>query len=317
MRSLRIRTMERLPTMAASTSIRTIASKFADPDGIRSTTYRYNRQQAPFGHLLNYYFASTNAGERSPMDPIAFSGAPNYYRILDFVEVPSRYVGTDTLLSPEIFNDVPRVDGHPTEPVGTDITGLDDPRYTLQPPFNKVSRERDPGRVNLNTVTGRRIRRIEWIRSAHLVRSLRRHHAPLWRRQSARSDDHEPTLLQLSHFGPAWRDVVLSRRGYAQYVADPTESDPVEKMDPMQIQPDTFAFGLNPQLPIVLLQSVPLGRRGRSGAAARTWCGRASTPPGCAAIIGSGPMTTTLITNPFASQGKQVRSNRLGRRRRG
>ena len=32
-------------------------------------------------------------------------------RILDYLEVPSRYVGTDTLLAPNVFND------NPTDPV--------------------------------------------------------------------------------------------------------------------------------------------------------------------------------------------------------
>ncbi len=68
-------------------------------------------------------------------------GAPNFYRILDYVQVPSRYVGTDTMLNAETFNDVPRR----VRRIGTDITSSTDPRYNFQPPFNKVSRERDPG----------------------------------------------------------------------------------------------------------------------------------------------------------------------------
>ena len=87
--------------------------------------------------------------------------APNFYRILDYVQVPSRYVGTDTMLNAETFNDVGGFAVNDAQNVagtalGSDITGPTDPRYDFQPPFNKVSRERDPGRVNLNTVTGRR-----------------------------------------------------------------------------------------------------------------------------------------------------------------
>src|SRR5690606_20304153 len=64
-----------------------------------------------------------------------------------------------------------------------------------------------------------------------------------------------PTVLQLSHFGPAWRDVALSRRGYAQYNADTlltyTSSDPgpIEKLVATQVQPETFAFGLSKDYP--------------------------------------------------------------------
>jgi hypothetical protein len=61
-----------------------------------------------------------------------------------------------------------------------------------------------------------------------------------------------PSPLQLNHFGPAWRDVVLSRRGYAQYNADSalvynsTDPSPVDKLSGM---PDTMAFGLNKDFP--------------------------------------------------------------------
>ena len=81
-------------------------------------------------------------------------GAPNFYRILDYVRVPSRYVGTDTMLNAETFNDVPGVVGYHRQGHSRTAAIRD---ICFQPPFNKVSRQRDPGRVNLNTVTGRRI----------------------------------------------------------------------------------------------------------------------------------------------------------------
>jgi hypothetical protein len=52
---------------------------------------------------------------------------------------------------------------------------------------------------------------------------------------------------QLSHFGPAWRDVVLSRRGYVQYNAD-NSSLPVERLSG---KPDVFEAGLNPLFPTI------------------------------------------------------------------
>ncbi len=77
---------------------------------------------------------------------------------MEFVDVPSRYVGTETRLTAEIFGDVVPTAANPNgvETMGADLTGFDDPRYNLQPPFNTISRRSDPGRVNLNTVTGRR-----------------------------------------------------------------------------------------------------------------------------------------------------------------
>src|SRR5262249_42060138 len=133
-----------------------------------------------------------------------FVGAPNFYRIMDYVQVPSRFVGTDDNLTAEIFNDNPLV----TNPLD-DIVAPSDPRYFFQPPFNKVSRERDPGRVNLNTVTGRRTPPPNTSTPAEIW-------SDVYDGIMQRSHDANPPTNVHSHLGPAWRDVVLSRRGYAQ-----------------------------------------------------------------------------------------------------
>ncbi len=156
--------------------------------------------RSPFGHLANFAATATTPADvvRDPMTGVptldangsvqAF-GAPDFYRILEYVQVPSRFVGTDTMLNAETFNDVPVSTTYPTEPIGTDISSPADPRYNFQPPFNKVSRERDPGRVNLNTVTGRRIPPTATAARADLVGSVRWDHAsiamtPILRRRS-------------------------------------------------------------------------------------------------------------------------------------
>ena len=72
-----------------------------------------NPLRSKFGHLLNFY-GSDEAG--------AFG---NFYRLLDFLEVPSRYVGTEEWLSPTTF---------PNNP------------------FNFVSNYRYPGKININTI---------------------------------------------------------------------------------------------------------------------------------------------------------------------
>lgn len=242
---------------------------------------RWQVFQAAFGHLADMFAASGVAGNvvrdfdiRPTMLPSGYQitgapvrfdangapilpddptkdgnvvayGAPNFARILEYVQVPSKYVGTDTNLTAEIFNDVPtRVAA--TEPVGTDITDPTDPRYNFQPPFNKVSRERDPGKVNLNTVTGRRIPPATSTSQAQIWSEvfdgiMHRFH-----------DGNMTSQGQLSHFGPAWRDVVLSRRGYLQVDAAGNSVDkppaPPNGTN-TNLYPDTFAMGLNNSFP--------------------------------------------------------------------
>ena len=77
----------------------------------------------PFGHLLNF-FATDNRAE----------DAPNFAAILDALEVPSPFVGTEKFYNERVFKDV-------TE---------------FKPPFNKFSRFRDPGKVNINTIFDQR-----------------------------------------------------------------------------------------------------------------------------------------------------------------
>jgi hypothetical protein len=195
---------------------------------------------------------------------VSRGGSPNYYRILDFVDVPSRYVGTETMLSPEVFNDVwGAADGSAAGTVGSDLTSATDPRYAFQPPFNFVSRERDPGRVNLNTVTGRRLQNavnqpaFHWSEVYDGIMHRSAKYDPSTG-QMIRADgsllDDTGNVLQLSHFGPSWRDVALSRRGYAEYYPLPptppaVNPNPIEKFTATQIVPDSFAAGLNYRFP--------------------------------------------------------------------
>jgi hypothetical protein len=173
-------------------------------------------------------------------------GAANLSRLLDYVQVPSRFVGTDTMLNAETFNDVPGVNDNVNTvgtAVGTDIADSSDPRYNFQPPFNKVSRERDPGKVNLNTVTGRRTEPTATLAAAQIWSEvydgiMHRFH-----------DANLATENRLGHFGPAWRDVVLSRRGYVQFDAAGNSVDKPPVVAPKQPYPDTFEAGLNNNFP--------------------------------------------------------------------
>ena len=78
-----------------------------------------------FPHLNNFFFS----------DPSGTPGAAaaNWYRLLEFVGVPSRFVGTETFGNPQL---------------------LATPNNPFAPPFNVFSTYREPGRINLNTIPG-------------------------------------------------------------------------------------------------------------------------------------------------------------------
>jgi len=80
----------------------------------------------PFGHLLNPFHSSRTSGESA-----------HFHRMLEYVHVPSRFVGVDTA-----FNPAPGAFGDFTNP---ETRGF-------RPPFHRVSHYREPGRVNLNTI---------------------------------------------------------------------------------------------------------------------------------------------------------------------
>jgi len=198
--------------------------------------------EAPFGHLLNIVQTSNlPSATDTTKSPWEFSGAPHFYRILEYVYVPSRFVGTETLLTAEVFNDMP---GPPNNDlVGADISTPDDPRYKFQPPFHKVARERDPGKVNLNTVTGRR----------GPINGAMRHWSEVFDGIMHREKDSNPPG-QVSHLGPAWRDVVLSRKGYVQQQNPAMPIDPISGFGSIEksadgAPPDVLQFGLNSNFP--------------------------------------------------------------------
>ncbi|MCA9099964.1 MAG: hypothetical protein KDA63_02375 [Planctomycetales bacterium] len=80
---------------------------------------------APNRHLVNFFGSDDQGGGNKGL---------NFHRLLEFVQVPSRFAGTKEMLPPADF-----------------VRG----NHTLHPPFNFVSRYRDPGRINLNTVLDR------------------------------------------------------------------------------------------------------------------------------------------------------------------
>jgi len=91
-----------------------------------------------FPHLVNYFRTKAGSGDDKLENTVDDEGIAGLYRVLDYVSVPSPFVGTETWLNPASF--------------GAEVTNPQDPRYLRQPPFNRISTYREPGRVNLNTV---------------------------------------------------------------------------------------------------------------------------------------------------------------------
>ena len=273
---------------------------------VATNALRFAAMQAPFGEFMNVFATAALPADvdRDPTtgapvlvcaDPAAVPpksgdirpyGAPNFSRILEYVQVPSRFVGTDTMLNAETFNDNRSIASSTANPYEDILTAqvsslsgstINDPRYFFQPPFNKVSRERDPGRVNLNTVTGRRLvdaTGVPRIWSEVYDGIMHRYKNPV----TGAGDDNEidntvvpPATVQLGHFGPAWRDVALSRRGYVQIDAIGT------LLDKPSAACGTRHIAVRPQqqIPNDVRQPIPFARRRRSGAGRANdaiWC---------------------------------------------
>ncbi|MEM8945071.1 MAG: hypothetical protein AAGD11_07800 [Planctomycetota bacterium] len=104
--------------------------------------YLAQRQQGRFGHLPNMQLSEVPQNTKPSDVP---SGL---HRILEYVHVASPFVGSETWLNPLAFDNFYELSDGTVVP----LTNTNDPRFQLQPPFNKVSAYREPGRVNVNTV---------------------------------------------------------------------------------------------------------------------------------------------------------------------
>lgn len=129
------------------------------------------------------------------------NGIAGLYRLLDYLHVPSPFVGTEMWLNPARFGD-------DTIPA---IANTVDPRYGMQPPFNRVAEYRDPGRVNLNTVVNKEV----YFGLMH--------------------GDTSPSATGSIHPGATWNSLVDSRRIY------PGTTGAI-----LQLDPDTPTFFGNP-----------------------------------------------------------------------
>ncbi len=85
-----------------------------------------------YAHLLNFYSDLSKTGNQPD--------APWLQRIFDYLEVPSRFSGTESYVNPATF------------------TGNLRSMYNgLAPPFDTISNYRYPGKININTVTDGRV----------------------------------------------------------------------------------------------------------------------------------------------------------------
>ncbi len=95
----------------------------------------YSQANNPrFGHLLNWFWTNRNPGN-----------APEFSRFLEYVHVPTRFVGHETYLNDAYFGGV------------NDPAGANAATAMRHPPFNKISNYREPGRININTISDPRV----------------------------------------------------------------------------------------------------------------------------------------------------------------
>ena len=136
-----------------------------------------------FGHLLNF-----------------FDSATGLYRVFEFIQTPSPYTGTETILNP------------------VDFVGLkaDKSSNMLHPPFNRISSFRNPGKINLNTIFDARVWNGLWNQDLNgQLQVLDNTNNPVARRFAANS--------------VPWAQFVASRRGYGpnnnatMYINDQTK----------------------------------------------------------------------------------------------
>jgi hypothetical protein len=96
------------------------------------TSGPYTGPTEPYGHLLNFFQSAAGAPGTTAQ----------FHRLFDYVQVPSRFVDAETVLNPSTGFAF----GAATPPFTSTVPGF-------HPPFNRVSNYRDPGRININTIS--------------------------------------------------------------------------------------------------------------------------------------------------------------------
>ncbi|MBX3415515.1 MAG: hypothetical protein KF708_22720 [Pirellulales bacterium] len=117
---------ERSSKLLAAHTLRQAGDDPYQPDDDNTAAPWY--QNYPYRHLPNFFYT---------VDALATEPAAHLYRLFEYVHVPSPFAGTEDFLNP-LTMAIPPVAGEPALP--------------FHPPYNRVSRYREPGKVNLNTI---------------------------------------------------------------------------------------------------------------------------------------------------------------------
>ncbi len=88
-------------------------------------------QTIPYGHLPNFFYTTATPDGPPPTD------SPEFSRVLDYVETRTPYIDTEKYYRPDAPANFAT---DPNTPAG------------FRPPFNYLSRFREPGRININTI---------------------------------------------------------------------------------------------------------------------------------------------------------------------
>jgi hypothetical protein len=140
-----------MPKIPAAGNTNWVASNGTTTAGRLSFGYSVT---APFAHLLNF-FESSNATMAGTQPPVA----ANYFRLFEFVNVPSRFSGTKRM-----HLQTGNLDGSPPEGRnnaalpgsggGSAPNGTVDEHFgwPFTAPFNYIPLYREPGRININTI---------------------------------------------------------------------------------------------------------------------------------------------------------------------
>jgi hypothetical protein len=151
-------------------------------------------QAKPFSHLENFF--STEAGA-TPVPGVPL----HLYRLLELIETPSLFAGTETWLNPTNFN---------VAPANMASLSTSDPRIGLLAPFNRISEFRDPGKINVNTVSER---------DANFPDQT------VWDGMFHGRTNRTGTAGPDVHPGPALEEWAASRRGYGNASLPPAALD--------------------------------------------------------------------------------------------
>jgi hypothetical protein len=109
------------------------SAQLLDPDHYGQTVaglnyYAGGTLNTPYRHLPNFFQSQAYSSSTSA------TKLPQFFRLLDMVRVPSRFVGTQVQLDPSTMANTGNLE------------------HYFRPPFNWVDTYREPGRVNINTI---------------------------------------------------------------------------------------------------------------------------------------------------------------------